>query len=160
MGSRVTEHSIDELAARLRAWLDEDERIARLAGAGSWHVECDYTPGECPPGCKCWHRRIEGDGSPGITIYNEGGHDEDQADHITRHDPRWVLAEVSAKRALLDEALGWEHHEAGDQFYSCRARPDLPDWVESGRCDCGRDARVLAVLTHLAQPYLEEQQRA
>jgi hypothetical protein len=69
--------------------------------------------------------------------------------------PARVLADVASKRTLLDEVLGWQHHKAEDPFYSCRARPDLPEWVEAGPCDCGRDDRVRAVLTLLAQPYQE-----
>jgi hypothetical protein len=70
--------------------------------------------------------------------------------------PARVLADAASKRALLDEVLGWRHQKAEDPFYSCRARPDIPEWVESGPRDCGRDDRVRAVLTHLAQSYQEQ----
>lgn len=85
----------------LKAELDVDEQLARAAGAtrsgkvASWHVDC---------GCgdvhadNCYACRVEGDN---ITIYDEGGHDEDQARHIARWDPVRVLAEVEAKRAIL-----------------------------------------------------------
>ena len=62
------------------------------------------------------------------------------------------LAEVSSRRALLDEALAWEHHvdPDDDPHYTCPILiwPHIP-------CTCGRDARVTAVLRHLAAPYTE-----
>jgi hypothetical protein len=87
----------------LEARLAEDEQIATAAGStGSgdpapWRVDC-----RCPDRIRhagdCYERRIEGGN---ITIYDEGGHDEDQARHIARHDPIRVLADVAAKRKLL-----------------------------------------------------------
>lgn len=38
-----------------------------------------------------------------IFIYNEGGHNEDQAAHIARWDPATVLRLVERDRALLDD---------------------------------------------------------
>ncbi len=65
------------------------------------------------------------------------------------------LADVAARRTLLDEALGWEHYEVDDSFYSCPASPSRAkvDWIHAGPCDCGRDERVRAVLAALAAPY-------
>jgi hypothetical protein len=57
--------------------------------------------------------------------------------------PARVLAEVASKRALLDEVLDWEHDSLCHWM-----RPARP-----GMCTCGRDGRVRAVLTLLAQPY-------
>lgn len=63
-----------------------------------------------------------------------------------------ALAHIAARRQLLDEALGWEHHQDkdGDPHYTCPILiwPHIP-------CDCGRDERVLAVLQTLAAPYQE-----
>lgn len=69
----------------------------------------------------------------------------------TAMDPARVLGEVASKRALLAEALGWGHdtsrHTAfGEPSRLCGASAGNP-------CDCGRDDRVRAVLTLLAQPY-------
>jgi hypothetical protein len=75
--------------------------------------------------------------------------------HGTPYDPVRVLADIQAKRALLALALGWEHHEVDDPWFSCPASPHVAKMEIAGPCDCGRDERVLAVLQHLAQPYQE-----
>lgn len=86
------------------------------------------------------------------------------ADQFWRHfAPHRVLADVAARRTLLDEALGWEHlREDGDDWYSCaQAQDEDGEWAclndsRAGQpCDCGRDIRVRAVLTALAAPYPE-----
>ena len=92
----------------------EDEALAErsLSGPnddGRWEVECPYVEGgfedreehmahfshesEC---------RVEGHG---ITIYDEGGHDRDQALHIAAHDPARTLAECAAHRAMAQDWL-------------------------------------------------------
>jgi len=85
---------MDDLVTWLRAQLDEDERVARAV-----------------PGSGCWSKYIEaGDGAaietdpggdPGAIIG-----DEPMAEHMARHDPVRVLAEVAAKRRILDEVVG------------------------------------------------------
>lgn len=77
--------------------LDEDEQVARSAirakapddewALGQWEVLTDGS------------RYVEGQD---ITIYDEGGHSAEQARHIARHDPRSVLADIAAKRAVLE----------------------------------------------------------
>ena len=83
---------VDFLTARL----DEDEQVAQQACDGTngrWRItEQAYDQG----------RRIEADDPGWFTIYDEGGHDERQAAHIARHDPARVLAEVKAKRRMLE----------------------------------------------------------
>jgi hypothetical protein len=82
----------------------EREQIAKYAAAtrsgrpgGNWKVDC-----RCPGAHAddCYERRVEGDN---ITIYDEGGHDEDQARHIALNDPTYVLADIAAKRKILAE---------------------------------------------------------
>jgi hypothetical protein len=78
-----------------------------------------------------------------------------EREHILRHDPHRVLADVAARRTLLDKALGWKHGYATKTTQGAIycAVIDSPD---SGYdCDCGRDERVRAVLTALATPYQE-----
>ena len=84
-----------DLIAFLSARRDEDEAVAKHAGGREWRTGCTCE-GECPgyPSCE----RVEGDD---ITIYNEGGHDAYQAEHIARHDPARLLREVEADRALM-----------------------------------------------------------
>jgi len=90
---------VSDLVAFLRARLDDDEQVARAAGAGVWTRECGHTDfggADLPPGhdtCCV----VSGD----IHLYDEGGHDGDQAEHIARWDPARVLAEVAAKRGLI-----------------------------------------------------------
>lgn len=76
-----------DLVQFLRDRLDEDEQAARRVKS-SW-------------------RQV---GETGVIVASDGGHAEECAngnwtgiaEHIVRHDPARVLAEVDAKRALLD----------------------------------------------------------
>ncbi|UXM92517.1 DUF6221 family protein [Paenarthrobacter sp. JL.01a] len=79
----------------LQARIAEDEALATKAARGSdgeWHRGHGWMPDED----EC---RVEGDS---IVIYDEGGHDPNQAEHIARHDPARVLAECAAKRAIIE----------------------------------------------------------
>jgi hypothetical protein len=62
-----------DLVAWTRAQIDEDERVARAARPGY------FTPAV-------------------LSLFSAVG----DAQHVTRHDPARVLAEVAAKRAILD----------------------------------------------------------
>jgi hypothetical protein len=94
----------DPLVEFVRARLGYDEMVAREAmgnpdrpQAGVWTWDC-----RCDPDSPFSHYtccRVEGD----ITIYDEGGHDGDQAHHIALHDPARVLRGVEAKRKILEE---------------------------------------------------------
>jgi Family of unknown function (DUF6221) len=87
---------MSDLAAFLRARLDEDEQMAREAAdgdSGSWFV-----------GCK-WNVYRAEDETPDddveknqLVVY---GNVSSQSDHIARHDPERVLAEVDAKRRIV-----------------------------------------------------------
>lgn len=86
--------AVNELVAFLHARLDEDELMARAA-----------TPKVADPRMEpgVWEHvgetRIEG---YLLTIFPGGGHDEADAEHIARHDPARVLAEVEAKRRIVE----------------------------------------------------------
>jgi hypothetical protein len=81
----------DDLVTWLRAQLDDDERVARASWKGNgWRHENQpdevwtgkQQPGHTPiPIAKAWN--------------------ESTAEHIARHDPARVLAEVAAKRAII-----------------------------------------------------------
>lgn len=100
-----------DLAAFITARLDEREALAgetrtwevdhHKCAAQSWDP-CTEDPcpsaAECAEG-RCCHRAING--SDGMIIYDEGGHDEADAAHIAAHDPAWALRDVAAKRAIL-----------------------------------------------------------
>jgi hypothetical protein len=124
-----------DLVAFLRARLDEDEQVARAAAE--------------PEGA-CWVGSSES-GHPwrfseGRGVYAEienvgesrwpqiVGADADAVqDHVAVHDPARVLAEVAAKRALLDAMIG----------------PAL-SVARAGTCDAG-----LATARFLALPYAD-----
>jgi hypothetical protein len=93
-------------------------------------------------------------------------------DHMMETFDRWQtgyakaeLADVAARRTLLDEALGWKHKRHKTSPYrSCiaetllvdgRLRLRAEDETPDAPCNCGRDERVRAVLTALAAPYQE-----
>lgn len=80
--------SREALIAFVGAQCDEEEALAR--GPRHWHVLEDGLT-------------IEGEG--GFCIYNEGGHDEQDAVHIARHDPARVLREIAAKRLILGKVV-------------------------------------------------------
>jgi len=82
----------------LRARLDEDQAVAIVASPGPWSVDNTTYP----------EAIYDADQATVISGGRWGGEasifslDED-AFHIARHDPSRVLAEVQAKRAILDE---------------------------------------------------------
>ena len=88
----------------LRARLDEDEAVARMAQADPWRVESDWTgmsddstltTSESRTVFGCNHEHLHGDGR-GIGVASRF-----EVDHIARHDPARVLREVEAKRRIV-----------------------------------------------------------
>lgn len=100
---------VSDLASWLLEQIAEDERLATAAkniGDGRWQTDCPLRlfPEESIEPWYVNHDhaddvRIEGDS---ITIYDEGGHNHDQAEHIASWDPARVLAECDAKRRIID----------------------------------------------------------
>ena len=98
--------SQNDLATFLRARLDEDDQVAKrsieysgmhLNGGsathlGIWNVE-DRSTGTFVVVQDQWNRTAE-------VVPTYGGM---HTDHIARHDPARVLAEIAAKRQILDE---------------------------------------------------------
>lgn len=85
----------DDLVSWLRTQLDEDEREARAtlgsAGEGRWR----------------WERGDSANGQAGLIFDANGAWvgsntAEPEARFIVRHDPASVLADIAAKRAILD----------------------------------------------------------
>jgi hypothetical protein len=111
-----------DLVAFLRARLDEDEQSARAATAGPWW----HNPGKLWLGPEAFEQydhtqgaEFVGYGAPHPftgCIAATGPADDRQsmadADHIARHDPARVLAEVDAKRRVV--ALWREEPAAAD----------------------------------------------
>lgn len=119
---------MSDLVAFLRARLDEDEAEARAA-EGRW-IAADGTRIEA-----------EGDGTLARMAVPSGMYAQRRAAaaHIVRWDPARVLAEVAAKRAILDE-----HAADPDALGLCQM------------CGCGDHYRVKVpcpTLRIIAQPY-------
>jgi hypothetical protein len=88
-----------DLVQFLHDRLDEDESIAREAAhyeAGHWTTKDGYpvsVADELPEAADTFER---------VVVFDEGSPSEEQAAHIARHDPARVLAEVAAKKRILD----------------------------------------------------------
>jgi hypothetical protein len=100
---------LDELITWLREQLDDDERVARDAA--------DHDSGRWFMGDK-WNVFRAEDMTPDddiecneLVVY---GNVKPQSEHIARWDPARVLAEVDAKRRILETL----HHEGGDHLFS------------------------------------------
>jgi len=111
---------MDDLVTFLWSCLDEDERSARAAESAKWHA-----------------KERDGLGLRVVSISHEIGQVtasilSGNAEHIARHDPARVLAEVEAKRLLLTL-----HKECDPSCYIVRvlALPyaDLPGYQEAWR---------------------------
>jgi hypothetical protein len=92
----AVERPVNDLIEFLRARLDEDERSARAAierGMSVWEAH--------EQGRVAMVSLPDGD----ALIYDEGSPNDDQARHIARWDPARVLAEVQAKRRIVDEVV-------------------------------------------------------
>ncbi|MFW0772474.1 DUF6221 family protein [Paenarthrobacter nitroguajacolicus] len=116
----------------LEARIAEDETLASEAARGSNGKWRRGREGWAPDDDEC---RVEGDA---IAIYDEGGHDADQAEHIATHDPARVLAECAAKRAII------KRHE-----YECMGADDA-----AGKgCALDYEAWPCSTVRHLAVIY-------
>lgn len=109
----------DDLETWLRGEITGDLELARDAAqppsSGKWKVDhrgCDSDcPVRCPKAGQCHDEHCECEEVTGdnIRIYNEGGHDAFQAEHIARHDPRDTIVRCEAELAILGE---FESNEA------------------------------------------------
>jgi hypothetical protein len=122
---------VTDLASWLLEQIADDEHLARASGGKVWTRDPHETG-----------QRIEGDD---IHIYPEGGHDEDQAEHIARWDPKRVLAECAAKRRIIEQ-LTTEWADAVGL-----ATPAFP--AMSGRVTLSPAAAL--ILRDLALPYAD-----
>jgi hypothetical protein len=115
---------MDDLVEWLRVQLAEDERVARAADSGRWlpedkGISFEYYSDVFPDGEA--QARLVAD-----TRANQW--------HIASWDPARVLAEVAAKRRILDEAVRLMDYDGEFQFLELLALPyaDRPgyraDW--------------------------------
>lgn len=100
-------NAVDELITWLRAQLDDDERVARVATAGPWRHNPEMQWRK--PGTTWFEEAVFAGpfGKDAICIAGTGEPDDaqsmDDANHIARWDPARVLAEIEAKRRILDK---------------------------------------------------------
>jgi hypothetical protein len=134
---------VDELVAFLRAALDRDEQVALAATAGPWRH--DPTKHWRKPGTAWFEEAVFAGpaGADATCIAGTGVTDDpqsmDDAEHIARWDPARVLAEVEAKRRILD----W-----------CEARlHDAEDFPSEEQYQLAGTDAWLNLLRPLAQPY-------
>ncbi|MEU2075405.1 DUF6221 family protein [Streptomyces sp. NPDC013489] len=119
---------MEELIAFLRARLNEDEQTARHATDGPWVDE----PGH----------PIRGGYELRFVIAQQAQRWNSQ--HIARHDPARVLAEVDAKRRIIDECAYWLD-KINESATAEHPYPNLPE----------RGEVVLPVITLLGLPYAD-----
>ncbi|MEU1284924.1 DUF6221 family protein [Kitasatospora sp. NPDC005856] len=112
----------DDLLQFLTARLDEDEQAARLGTAGQ----------------PLTRQQIE---TTGVIVAVDGRHSEECAtgnwagiaEHIVRHDPARVLAEVDAKRRIMAE-------------HQWRREPDWPSGRQCRQCATEHPCSTLRLL--------------
>lgn len=80
------------LVERLRAALDETERVAREAGGTAWVKSSTYPD----------QAGVEEAATGEVVVYDEGWPTTAQAEHIALHDPERELRMVAAHRKILD----------------------------------------------------------
>lgn len=87
----------DGIVEFLRARLDEDEAAAKAAGGDHWHYPSHESSRE---------DMLSDSGE--IVMYRDSLRD-DMGLHIARHDPARVLADVEAKRRIVED---FEHYHS------------------------------------------------
>jgi uncharacterized protein YbjT (DUF2867 family) len=130
---------VDDLVTFLQERLDEDEKVARAVPADLGHDWCDPGP---------WVMAGNGGGGREAEVAKAApGLDMPLAEHVThhiaRHDPARALAEVDAKRQILDTVVP-RMNEMDDQLESEYGTPGEPQPYES-----------LTLLRLLALPYAD-----
>lgn len=95
---------MDDLVQFLRARLDEDDQAARAAAwdedmAAKWRA--GSTPYGGVQGAPRWYVEDAYEDAVVSRVDPQGSEDQGVAQHIARHDPARVLAEVDAKREML-----------------------------------------------------------
>lgn len=132
-----------DLATFLLARLAEDEKVARAATPGPWRVsepyettskvladdsDRDVVSGPSPGPS---HVASDHEGFGAVNVLN--------GEHIARHDPARVLAEVEAKREIVKMHMG--NHE-------CPSDIDCCGWITNGKCE----TLLLLVLPYADHP--------
>lgn len=121
---------MDDLIARIRAAIDEDERVALAANPSPWRWRIEGAD-------HLDQNTVFGDGSPRgfdklrhVCSVDYAWEREANAAHIIRHDPARVLRQVAAHRKILAEH--------SDPHGRAQIRAVVPDYPDRDHCgDCG-----------------------
>jgi hypothetical protein len=143
---------VDDLIAFYRARLDEDEQAASAATDGVWAIIGSDRPYPAYPGEQVtkgrgWSITLK---EPAVGDVASELSREDAA-HITRHDPARVLAEVEAKRRILDEHYVAQGTVGGQALMVCTR---CSDYIERGEI-FKAEAAPCKTLKLLALPYAD-----
>jgi hypothetical protein len=122
----------------LRDRLDEDYEAARAAGGDDWRRQ-DHPSDTIAI--------YDSKGEP--VVYDEGSPTEEQQDHIARQNPARVLAEVKAKRRLVEEHKPARPHYLPRRELGCVTCSTAQAWDEKAN-----EANCLT-LRLLALPYAD-----
>lgn len=128
-----------DLASFLLARLDEEEFVARAAGGNRWAMMADLDevavfaerkPGDETPDGKGWDdvaywRR--GDNVEGIDLRLTDI--VPFADHIARHNPARVLADIEAKRRIVELHDGDDPYLLSMLAFPYAQHPDYEAWM-------------------------------
>jgi hypothetical protein len=96
---------LPDMVAWVRQQIDEDERVARAATPGPWRVSVEGSEGSyISPDYGDVRTKSRFIGIVNGRVQPEDGRN---AAHIARHDPARVLAEVAAKRTIVDHYEAW-----------------------------------------------------
>ncbi|WP_063817094.1 DUF6221 family protein [Streptomyces hygroscopicus] len=128
----------DDLVTFLRARLDEDEQIARAA---FWDEQSDVWTARPPRASYERYTVVDYLDDGVVAVTPENADADGVGQHIARHDPARVLAEVDAKRRILHWHLDEEccsvclDDVEGCPLFRALAAPyaDHPDYREAWR---------------------------
>jgi hypothetical protein len=120
---------VTDLADFLRARLLERRALAEAASPGLWSVNAESD---------------EVVAIDGITVADgfalSGRQLRATTAHIAANDPKYVLADIDAKLALLDDFLAEYHHVCGDKLSAaCGCSPSHSPNTRSTRQDGGHE---------------------
>lgn len=105
---------MSDLVEFLRERLADDERVARAAGGQSWGHDGRGGHHEANPTAYCTVTGPLNSFSHEPPAHVCGSARVPDATHIARHDPARVLAEVAAKRAVIEQ---YEHKQQSMALY-------------------------------------------
>ncbi|MFV2094840.1 DUF6221 family protein [Micromonospora sp. LOL_014] len=133
---------MSDLIAWLREQLDEDERVAREASTASaeWREGSSWLADLRDP-LPSQRRALR----PGAKLLSDA-----DARHIARHDPARVLAEVEARRAIIDEHEMWARYQDDDHERAVTAAAGRHPHARPAVRRQARMARGVAAVSELA----------